>query len=185
MALSPTSWSQMTSDLMGLQPVILDSPNAMNAVDGATIEQRICISQRLPRCRLKPVVDRADADGDVKQIAQQLFYASVRTAAGQDQGQRQLAQPRFGHRQIEKYAVILGGKRLIKRFRCLLLLPIENLPANSLPISQMSDRFDSDKIARPLRASLVRLAAIDGDEFMPILVPKKYGKPSITYRSTP
>jgi hypothetical protein len=37
--------SQMTSDLMGLQPVILDSPNAMNAVDGATIEQRICISQ--------------------------------------------------------------------------------------------------------------------------------------------
>src|ERR1019366_2818477 len=89
----------------------------------------------------KPVVDRAGADGDVKQIAQQLFYASVRTAADQDQRQRQLVQPRFGHRQIEKYAVILGGKRLIKRFRCLLLLPIEKLPANSLPVSQMSDRF--------------------------------------------
>jgi hypothetical protein len=46
-----------------------------------------------------------------------------------------LVQPRFGHRQIEKYAVILGGKRLIKRLRCLLLLPIEKLPANSLPVS--------------------------------------------------
>ena len=33
--------------------------------------------------------------------------------------------------------------------------------------------FDSDKIASPLRASLDRLAANDGDEFMPILVPKK------------
>src|ERR1019366_8804282 len=47
-----------------------------------------------------------------------------------------MVQPRFGHRQIEKYAVTLGGKRLIKRFRCLLLLPIEKLPANSLSVSQ-------------------------------------------------
>jgi hypothetical protein len=97
----------------------------LGSIDGA----------RLPGRGLKPVVDRADADGDVKQIAQQLFYPSVRTAADQDQGQRQLVQPRFGHRQIEKYAVILGGKRLIKRLRCLLLLPIEKLPANSLPVS--------------------------------------------------
>src|ERR1019366_8555965 len=52
----------------------------LGSIDGA----------RLPGCRLKPVVDRADADGDVKQIAQQLFYPSVRTAADQDQGQRQL-----------------------------------------------------------------------------------------------
>ena len=97
----------------------------LGSIDGA----------RLPGRGLKPVVDRADADGDVKQIAQQLFYPSVRTAADQDQGQRQLVQPRFGHRQIEKHAVILGGKRLIKRLRCLLLLPIEKLPANSLPVS--------------------------------------------------
>jgi len=34
---SPLGWSQMTSDLMGLRPVILESQNAMNAVDGATI----------------------------------------------------------------------------------------------------------------------------------------------------
>src|ERR1019366_3224088 len=45
MALSPTSSSRMTSDLMGLQPVSLDSLNAMNAVDGATIERRIRINR--------------------------------------------------------------------------------------------------------------------------------------------
>jgi hypothetical protein len=45
MALSQTSSSQMISDLMLLQPVILGSQNAMNAVDGATIERRIRISQ--------------------------------------------------------------------------------------------------------------------------------------------
>jgi hypothetical protein len=41
MALSSTSSSQMTCALMGLQPVILESQNPMNAVDGATIERRI------------------------------------------------------------------------------------------------------------------------------------------------
>ncbi len=35
----------MTSDLMGLRPIILDSQNAMNAVDGATIVRRIRISR--------------------------------------------------------------------------------------------------------------------------------------------
>src|ERR1035437_5803514 len=45
MALSPTSWSQMISDLMELQPVISESQNAMNAVDGATIERRIRINR--------------------------------------------------------------------------------------------------------------------------------------------
>jgi len=34
---------------------------------------------RLPGRGLEPVMDRADADGDVEQIAQQLSYASVRT----------------------------------------------------------------------------------------------------------
>ena len=33
--------------------------------------------------------------------------------------------------------------------------------------------FDSDKIARPLRASFDRLAATEGVELMPMLVPKK------------
>jgi hypothetical protein len=95
---------------------------------------------RLPGRGLEPVMDRADADGDVEQIAQQLSYVSVRTVADQDQGQRQLAQPPFGHRQMEECVVIPGGKRLIKRFHCIPLLPIEKLPANSLSISQMSNR---------------------------------------------
>src|SRR5208282_1794631 len=45
MALSQTSSSQMISDLMLLQPVILGSQNVMNAVDGATIERRIRINR--------------------------------------------------------------------------------------------------------------------------------------------
>ena len=94
----------------------------------------------LPGRGLEPVMDRADADGDVDQIAQQLSYAWVRTVADQDQGQRQLAQPPFGRRQMEAYVVIPGGKRLIKRFHCIPLLPIEKLPANSLSISQTSNR---------------------------------------------
>src|ERR1700730_1304323 len=45
MALSPTSWSPMTSDLMGRLPVISGSQNAMNVVDGATTERRIPINR--------------------------------------------------------------------------------------------------------------------------------------------
>src|ERR1700732_3470398 len=45
MALSQTSSSQMTCVLTGLQQVILESQSVMNAVDGATIERRIRISQ--------------------------------------------------------------------------------------------------------------------------------------------
>jgi hypothetical protein len=45
LALSPTSSSQMISDLMELQPVILESLNAMNAAYGATIERRIRINR--------------------------------------------------------------------------------------------------------------------------------------------
>ena len=61
---------------------------------------------------------------------------------------------------MEDYVVTLGGKRLIKRFRRLLLLPIDKLPANSLAASQTAtgSAFDSDKIARLLRASLDKRA---------------------------
>src|SRR5271169_2393843 len=60
MALSPTSSSQMISDLMELQPVILDSLNAMNAVDGATIERRIRINRpddENARCKVSKAWD--------------------------------------------------------------------------------------------------------------------------------
>src|SRR5208283_1601211 len=45
MALSQTRLSRMTCALMEPQPVILESQNAMNAVDGATIERRIRINR--------------------------------------------------------------------------------------------------------------------------------------------
>src|SRR5208282_5794330 len=45
MALSQTSSSRTTSDLIGLLPVNLESQDVMNAVDGATIEQRTRISR--------------------------------------------------------------------------------------------------------------------------------------------
>src|SRR5208282_4463251 len=45
MALSQTSSSRMTCALMEPQPVILESQNAMNAVDGATIERKIRINR--------------------------------------------------------------------------------------------------------------------------------------------
>src|SRR5437870_4513070 len=45
MALSQKSSSQMTQDLMGRRPVILESQTAINVVDGATTERRIRISQ--------------------------------------------------------------------------------------------------------------------------------------------
>src|ERR1019366_3679171 len=60
MALSQTSSSRMTCALMGLQPVILESQNAMNAVDGATTERRIRINrpdEGRGRCKGSRVVD--------------------------------------------------------------------------------------------------------------------------------
>jgi hypothetical protein len=45
------SSSQMTSDLMELQPVILESQYAISVADGATTERRICINRGLERYR--------------------------------------------------------------------------------------------------------------------------------------
>src|SRR5271155_1918346 len=61
MALSQTRSLQMTCALMALQPAISGSQDAMNAVDGATIEQRIRISQPdegRGRCKSSRVLDR-------------------------------------------------------------------------------------------------------------------------------
>src|SRR5450759_636190 len=58
MALSQISSLQMTCVLMGLQLVILESQNAMNAVDGATIERRIRINRpddENTRCKVSRV----------------------------------------------------------------------------------------------------------------------------------
>jgi DDE domain len=83
--LSPTSWSQMTSDLMLLQPGILESQNAMNAVDGATIERRIRINRpddENTRCK----VSRAwDPRKDFSQCMQQPTILSTSSAISPQQ----------------------------------------------------------------------------------------------------
>jgi hypothetical protein len=85
LALSPTSSSQMISDLMELQPVILESLNAMNAVYGATIERRIRINRpddENTRCK----VSRAwDPRKDFSQCMQQPTTLSTSSAISPQQ----------------------------------------------------------------------------------------------------
>ena len=85
LALSPTSSSQMISDLMELQPVILESQNAMNAVYGATIERRIRINRpddENARCK----VSRAwDPRKDFSQCMQQPTTLSTSSAISPQQ----------------------------------------------------------------------------------------------------
>jgi hypothetical protein len=94
MALSPTSWSQMTSDLMLLQPGILESQNAMNAVDGATIERRIRINRpddENTRCK----VSRAwDPRKDFSQYMQQPTTLSTSSAISPQQGRTEPSEHR-------------------------------------------------------------------------------------------
>ena len=85
LALSPTSSSQMISDLMELQPVILESLDAMNAVDGATFERRIRINRpddENTRCK----VSRAwDPRKDFSQCMQQPTTLSTASAISPQQ----------------------------------------------------------------------------------------------------
>src|SRR5208337_1717873 len=63
MALSQTSSSRTTSDLIGLLPVNLESQDVMNAVDGATIERRTRISRpgdESARCKVLNALERKD-----------------------------------------------------------------------------------------------------------------------------
>src|ERR1019366_1504338 len=94
MALSPTSWSQMISDLMELQPVILESQNAMNAVDGATIERRIRINRpdnENTRCK----GSRAwDPRKDFSQCMQQPTTHSTSNVISPQQERTELSGPR-------------------------------------------------------------------------------------------
>ena len=85
MALAPTSSSQMISDLMELQPVILESLNAMNAVDGATIERRIRINRpddENARCKVSKAWDPRK---DFSQCMQQPITLSTSSAISPQQ----------------------------------------------------------------------------------------------------
>jgi len=95
LALSPTSSSQMISDLMELQPVILESLNAMNAVDGATIERRIRINRpddENARCKVSKAWDPRK---DFSQCMQQPTTLSTSSAISP---QQECTEP-SGHRQ--------------------------------------------------------------------------------------
>ena len=85
MALSQTSSSRMTSDLMGLQQIHLESQDATNAVDGATIERRIRISQ-LDEGRGRCKVSKAwDPRKDSSQCMQQHKIPSTSSAISPQQ----------------------------------------------------------------------------------------------------
>src|SRR5208337_750534 len=95
MALSPTSSSQMISDLMELQRVILESLNAMNAVDGATIERRIRINRpddENARCKVSKAWDPRK---DFSQCMQQPITLSTSSAISPQQERTEPS----GHRQ--------------------------------------------------------------------------------------
>src|SRR5208282_1751054 len=94
MALSQTSSSQMTSDLMELQPVILESLNAMNAVDGATIERRIRINRtddENARCKVSKAWDPRK---DFSQCMQQPITLSTSSAISPQQERTEPSGPR-------------------------------------------------------------------------------------------
>ncbi len=74
-------------------------------------------------------MDRADADGHAKHVAQQLFHPTARTAA--DQGQYELIEPLRRYRQMEQDVGVAGGKCLIKCKCRLVLLAIDELPSNA------------------------------------------------------
>ena len=95
MALSQISSLQMICVLMELQPVILESLNAMNAVDGATIERRIRINRpddENTRCK----VSRSwDPRKDFSQCMQQPTILSTSSAISPQQERTEPS----GHRQ--------------------------------------------------------------------------------------
>ena len=57
---------------------------------------------------VKDVVDRADRDRIVENIAEQFHHATLGTVAVEGQAQNQLLDPRLGHRQMEKHLVFVG-----------------------------------------------------------------------------
>lgn len=97
---------------------------------------------RLCGCRLEPVVDRADTDGKTKHVAQQLYHPWPGTAADQGQGQYQLFQPLRRYRQVEQDIGVVICERLINCLLCLVLLPVNELSAESLLVSQLRDLCD-------------------------------------------
>src|SRR6202047_4000125 len=111
MALSQTSSSQMIFDLTVQRRGILGSQNAMNAVDGATIERRIRINRpddENTRCK----VSRAwDSRKDFSQCMQQHKIPSTSNVISPQQERTEPS----GRRQSG--ALMLSGSTRLKRVR--------------------------------------------------------------------
>ncbi len=60
---------------------------------------------------LKPVVNGADADRRIEEIAKQLDNIAIGAVANQHKSQDQLVQPVFGHGQMKQNIVIALGRR--------------------------------------------------------------------------
>src|SRR5271163_318303 len=90
MASSQKRSSQMTCALMALQPAILGSQDAMNAVDGATIEQRIRISQPdegRGRCKGSRASDRR------KDFSRYMQQHKIRSTSNATSSQQERTEP--------------------------------------------------------------------------------------------
>ncbi len=59
--------------------------------------------------RLKHVVDRADRERVIKQVAEEFHHAPQRTVADQRQGEDQLPQPSLRDRQVEEHPLVVGS----------------------------------------------------------------------------
>jgi hypothetical protein len=115
---------------------------------------------RFPGGALEPVVDRADADGEVEHVAQQFPHPAARAAADQGQRQHQLIQPSLGDRQVEQNATVAGGEREVQCFHHLVFLPVDELPTDTLLVGKMRNWLGFHQ--RQKRDALARIAGQRG-----------------------
>ena len=95
------------------------------------------------RHRLQSIVDRPDADRQIKQITKQFDHPPIGAVADEDQRQNQLKQPVLGDRQIEEHGFILGGlsKGFVQGLIRFMPLLIEKRSADLVLCCEVADRF--------------------------------------------
>jgi len=93
-------------------------------------------------CRLKHIVDGADADGHTQQIMQERDNATIRAVADQRQPDDHLAQPGLADRQLKQHRIVPCGGResVIQRRLGFVALLIDELAAHPMPGGQIADR---------------------------------------------
>src|SRR3954469_24962808 len=92
-------------------------------------------------CRLKHIVDGADADGHTQQVTQELNNAAIRAVADQRQPDDHLAQPGPGDRQLKQHRIVPCGRResVIQRRLGFVGLLIDEFAAHPMPDCQIAD----------------------------------------------